>query len=553
MMQGLVVLLFAIATVCASPIMVVDLQSTPGPSIPVVLAVQVCAGLFNRAGIPAYTLMHDTDAVWLSTLYPSLPSPPPLTTIPAFMTTCFQTVGAKGWIRYNYHTQQIVVPNLLTLAAVLDAIPLEDNSPFLPPSTPLVYDLVSRWANFTAYNATLYMYQNHINETTTMAKMNPGLDVHGDPLHPPLTLSPDLSLGDYIVKARLFNLFLVNGCIPGTEEHTLLKTIALNNPWPRPVAVWGYDDTYPIAGDLFEAETTCVHDMGQIATVGVNNLAFFSQTPAITTPLVQNPVASAVWNASTTYIAFVVGDGDNIEMVKGTRFQWFNERLNACASGAGCFPLAWTISPHLLRVAPAILRWYHNGSLATKHDYFVLPPSGHLYSYPSLFGASDQAAFVASTEADCHLLNSSATVDWEFAGTWGNAIKNFMPRYAAHGVVKGLIATNVPYLFPIEEFAADEFFKVLDDTVVLFRPNEWRGTSGKGLPPFTLNVSKFAARLNAFPPGSVSPIYMTSDGGARLQDFYDLVPHLAPHVQVVDYHALIDVALQSHRARRTAV
>ena len=34
-------------------------------------------------------------------------------------------------------------------------------------------------------------------------------------------------------------------------------------------------------------------------------------------------------------------------------------------------------------------------------DWFVLPPSGHLYAYPSLMSDADQAAFVAATEADC--------------------------------------------------------------------------------------------------------------------------------------------------------
>jgi hypothetical protein len=45
-----------------------------------------------------------------------------------------------------------------------------------------------------------------------LAKMNPGLDVHGpDKLTPPLTRCADLSLTDYIVKERLYNFFLPNG------------------------------------------------------------------------------------------------------------------------------------------------------------------------------------------------------------------------------------------------------------------------------------------------------------------------------------------------------
>ena len=39
--------------------------------------------------------------------------------------------------------------------------------------------------------------------------------------------------------------------------------------------VYGYDDTMAVAGDLFEAETDCVHDLGQVASNGCSNLAFY--------------------------------------------------------------------------------------------------------------------------------------------------------------------------------------------------------------------------------------------------------------------------------------
>ena len=134
-------------------------------------------------------------------------------------------------------------------------------------------------------------------------------------------------------------------------------------------------------------------------------------------------------------MGLVVGDGDNIAMVKTDRFHWFQQRLAACAqsgrdddedvtahpetiaddapppaaagaaappraraetaaeasaSAAGdaraavpCFPLMWSLSPHLLTLAPAMARWFYAGAAATGADYFVLPPSGHLYAYPS--------------------------------------------------------------------------------------------------------------------------------------------------------------------------
>lgn len=167
--------------------------------------------------------------------------------------------------------------------------------------------------------------------------------------------------------------------------------------------------------------------------------------------------------------------------------------------------------------------YYSPGALAACRDYFTLPPSGHLYAYPGLMSSNDQASFVGSTEADATLLNASSTVEWEFAGTWGGAIAHYVPRYAQRGIVRALFAVNVPYMLPVLEFGKDEFFKVItaaNETVgtaavVLFRPNEWRGTTGGLLPgPFMLNATAFAERINAYPRGTVSHIYMTSDGGA---------------------------------------
>ena len=560
------------------PIAVVDLQ-IGALSVATTVAVQVCAGLMNRnvsvAGA-AYTLMRAEDAEWLAIVQPSIPSPPTLTPVDAFLATCFKV--AAGYLRYNYSAQQALVPNLLTVAAVLGAVPLEDGSPYLPTGTPLLFDAVTAWAGFNALNATAAVYAAYGPRTTTMAMMDPGYDYSADPLAPVLTRMPDLGLADYIVSARLFNFFMVGACINGSDEHVLMETMVRERAagaWPRPIAVLGYNDALPIAGDIFEAETDCVssHGIGQVATSGVNNLAFFSTLgEPITRPLQQPAVPSTVFNASKTYLGLVVGDGDNIAMVKTDRFHWFADRLAACTSSGRselrygaprCYPVGWSLSPHLLTLAPDMARWFYAGAAATGADYFVLPPSGHLYAYPSQMQGEDSADFIAATEADCVMMNCSSTVAWEFAGTWPNALADYFPRYGAvdaggRAVVTAFFAVNVPYMIPVVEFGADEYAKVLHpppnatsvDPVVVFKPNEWRGTTGGAvLPPFMLNATAFAALINAYPRGTVAHIYMTSDGGAKLADFDDLVALLDPHVEVVAPSALAPLAIESERLR----
>lgn len=470
----------------------------------------------------------------------------------------------KGYILYDYSSQQALVPNLITLAAVLNAIPLEASSSFLKKTTNQVFDLTATWATFSPLDATSYMFNNYINETSTLSWMNPGYDNAADPKNPPLTKSPNPSLIDFIVSKKIFNFYMNDACIPNTPDYTLMTSILQINPWPKPVAVWGYGDTYPVAGDIFEAETDCTkeHSMGQIATVGVSNLAFFARQAAITEPLLQNVQPVEVYNASKTYLSLVMGDGDNIQFLKAARRDWMMERVSRCPSSTNkkamsknggndldCFPLTWSISPHIWQHAPDIARWYYTQAATTGHDYFMLPPSGDLYSYPSAFSDELQVTFARNTAQDSYLMNTSGTVHWEWFGHWKKATTQFLPKYSSTAV-KGIFPVNVPFNVPmIEVFApADpDCYKILAQDVVMFRPREWRGTSPSNIPLSHreyLSVDEMAKELNTLPQGSVTWIYLTSDGGGHLDNVYDLVSKLDEHVLVVNHEVLTDLAFQ---------
>lgn len=564
-MRGLLLFLVlgsvdVVGAVPPAPAYVVDLGfKDTSLSLQTKMAVQVCVGLYNRAGPVAYSLFSGEDLHWLQDLTEG-PMPEAMNAAD-LLTMCLGDGGpATGFLLYNYTQQQIIVPNLLTLAAVLDAVPLEAGAAAIGTSR-MVFDATTAMHGFDARTATEYVYEHHVNQTTTMAKMNPGLDVNGGhPFNPPLTNELDPRLIDFIVKQRLFNFFLNLGCVPGTKEHALMERMVHNNPWPSPIKVYGYDNTIPIAGgDVFEAETTCVseHNMGQVATSGVSNLAFLSTSPAIDHPLLQNagPSPPEAYNASRTYIAFIVGDGDNVAYLKGARRKWMRDRVNRCAkdpSYQGCFPLVWTISPAILTIAPGMLRWYFNQSYLTGNDFFCLPPSGDLYAYPGMMRDQDQVTFVERTERDAVLLNTSGTVEWEFFYSWRRTMKTYAPRYATNSIIQALFAVNVPYMLPTGIFGPHEFFKTIDGRTSLFRPREWRG-SGPHKNPIDKkefpSPAKMAQEVNGYPAGTVTAIYLTSDGGGSLDNFYDLVPLLDEHVQVVNQDVVARMALQSAKLK----
>jgi len=341
-----------------------------------------------------------------------------------------------------------------------------------------------------------------------------------------------------------------------------------------------------------EAETNCVasRNFGHIATFGVNNLSFFSRWSAEVVQgeinnspdiigKVENSLHNVYSNASNTssvsydmskvYVALVIGDGDNVFFMKGHRTDWMKERQNHCdvsltiEKKKRCFPLSWTISSHLAKIAPDVLRWYIAQASSLEIDTFLLPPSGHLYSYPGMMPDDVHDNFIKETEQDALLLNTTGVVDWEWFTDWKNTEANFYPKYATRGIIRGIFPINVPYLFPTGIFLPAMFFKVIKPPVgyegkpvVVFKPREWRGTPreqtncGEQSTVVTLkeclSSAQLAEEIGSYPKGTVAYIYLTTDGGLSFNDIVEMVNLLPDHVELVDTESATAFALLSN-------
>ncbi len=525
------------------------------------LAVQACVGLRNRAlGGSVYGVFGEKDTKWLDELELA---PSEVVDDTSFLDSC---VAEFPCVRYAYAEQQRLLPNILTVGAALGAIPLDVDMPTTCETA--AFDAIARFETLdTPELATRYVYENYVNETTGLAMINPGFDSSDTTFWDP-ELTGDIKpfLVDFVFSEKLFVIFLVNGCIGLSSESELLDEIAASNPWPKPIGVYGYADYWMVFGGyLFESQTLCAEsrNMGAIPTSEANNLSFFSRRREPITEvgeIEQNDPEDIAYDPDTTYVAFVVGDGDNISYILDSRGEWLRQRLDDCEQAENsCEPITWSISPHLPRVAPDVLEWYVAKSRTTGKDYFMLPPSGHLYSYPASLRPDMQDAFVAATEHDARLLDADTTIDWEWWNTWERAEAEFFPKYAREGGdIRGIFPVNVPYMFPIFTWDdPEQFFKVIpgDDggEVALFRTREWRGIddSGSGLTQkFYLSPANMAAELADYPPGTVAYVYMTSDGGLNLENsFMALVQLLPDHVRLVSTGTAARLAVEASKAR----
>mmetsp|Transcript_5194 Transcript_5194/g.9958 ORF Transcript_5194/g.9958 Transcript_5194/m.9958 type:complete len:586 (+) Transcript_5194:118-1875(+) len=542
------------------------------------IALNACVGLANlNSPSSVYSLGTSDvslDYIWLSELDGFVPAKEDTS---IFFKTCFADY-AKGYVLYDYATQKALIPNVLTYAAVAGAIPINKAvvDDFELGDMELVQDLThypqrGGWRGMGALEVTEKMWEEYKGDTTGLCMMNPGYQFNnGTVLHPPLNNDPDPNLVDFIFSRRLFTMYLPNQCNPAfPRQHAVMSTIATENEWPKPIPVYGYDDTDPVlGGDMFEAETNCVEEgnMGQVATKGVNNLAYWGGKVEEDgdLQLQQNDEKDLVYDPNKTYVALVVGDGDNINMLKGRNYVWWQARRRRCAEKGvaddlRCFPLVWTISSQLVELHPRLLQYYYEGAKETGKDYFILPPSGSLYSYPSMMSDSVQEEYARTIVSDFAALDTRCSVHWEWFYSWGGekgALATYFPRFSAvagPGDALGFFLTNVPYPIPIEQFDSSEDFKIIAPSpdsraLVLFKPHVWRGTDTSNaervLDPAYSSPARMADKINGLPPGSVTHIYLTSDGGATIDSVYNLVVELGEEVMIVSAGQLVDIALQ---------
>lgn len=531
----------------ATEFLVVDVP--PETPATVQIAVQACAGLANRElGGSVYVQSEPADAQWLS----DLGLAPSATVGPdEFLATCMEE--RRSCVRYAYATQQALMPNILTAGAALDAVPLDEGLSVSCDDVAL--DARVAFAELdTPSLATRYAFENYLSRTTGLAMLNPGYDIEASDLaNPDLTRDTPAHLIDFVFSERLFVVFLVNGCSASSEEGQVLSDIVNAGRWPTPLGVYGYNNSWLVGGFLHEAQTRCLpsRNMGAIPSE-TGNLSFFStRRPAITHPsdLPPIPPEELAYDAAKTYVAFVVGDGDNVRYVMTQRRDWLVERIAGCSGGGSCAPLTWTISPHLVHLAPDVLDWYYASLGATGADYFALPPSGHLYAYPTSMPEAEQDRFAAATESDARILGATSVVHWDYFGTWNDAEALFLPKYArAGGAIRSVVPVNVPYFVDAFPWWPDEsFYQVLTgedgSPLVVFRPRQWRGVDDSDTRYF-LSPANMAAEIGSYPPGTITAIYMTSDGGLSLgNSFTTLVDLLPSHVELVSVDAAARLAV----------
>ncbi|MBM4394586.1 MAG: hypothetical protein FJ087_02720, partial [Deltaproteobacteria bacterium] len=271
-------------------------------------------------------------------------------------------------VRYSYLDQQRLLPGVLTVAAALGAVPMDAGMAAACGNVAFDATLEFQEKN-TPLLATRHVFEVHGGQTTGLAMLNPGYDTNDSNVSDPqMTRDMAPALVDFVFSQRLFTVFLVNGFSDANPEKALLHDIVNAGRWPTPLGVYGYNNSWMVLGGyVHEAHTQCLdsRNMGAIPTE-TGNLSFFStrrEPIRDASELERNAPEDVGYDPARTYVAFVVGDGDNVQFLLSARKDWLRRRLADCGrAGHACPPITWSISPHLPRLAPDVLAWYYRST-----------------------------------------------------------------------------------------------------------------------------------------------------------------------------------------------
>ncbi len=153
--------------------------------------------------------------------------------------------------------------------------------------------------------------------------------------------------------------------------------------FPHASIIYGYlyyDDALYRQTGIAENEATSVSTISSankalVATNTATNLSVYSRFPATAKRPLWS-VNTATIKPDTTYISFGVSDGDNVGYnLQRLRATWWDD------PNRGHFPMAFSISPWLHKLAPGAFAYYT--STMTENDNLIMGPSGAGYAYPS--------------------------------------------------------------------------------------------------------------------------------------------------------------------------
>ncbi|MBZ9621781.1 protein phosphatase [Clostridium sp. FP2] len=146
---------------------------------------------------------------------------------------------------------------------------------------------------------------------------------------------------------------------------------------------WGPDE-------FINVSTTSKYGISMVAADWSYNLTVLSSFPSL--PMTQKTLMNVLSKENVHNVTFIMSDGDNEQWNLGTNYgshKWYGSPYK------GRFNLGWSLSPSLYYLAPTVFNlYYESAAHGSTNDYFIVPPSGNGYMYPSKFDKNTLGMYI---------------------------------------------------------------------------------------------------------------------------------------------------------------
>lgn len=203
-------------------------------------------------------------------------------------------------------------------------------------------------------------------------------------------LPPDRwAIRDYLVQTGTFVFYLTQGILASPFETAATMRILQTAPRGIPILGWFNSPTLTEENSFIQMASGAgkfmigvqdVPNLSVLTALGRKETHHQVSSTAIPTPVLEDK----------TYVVLAVPDGDNLDFVTGRMWDLWSE------AARGNVPLAWSLNPLLVDLAPPLLDMYYDSG--TSRDQFIAAPSGAGYLYPDYTGPGDLPPFVNFTK-----------------------------------------------------------------------------------------------------------------------------------------------------------
>ncbi len=197
-------------------------------------------------------------------------------------------------------------------------------------------------------------------------------------------LPPDRwAIRDYLTATKTFVFYHPQGVLASPFETA--ATLRILEATPRGIPILGWFPSPTLTEENSFVQMASGQGKFVVGVQDVPNLSVLTALGRNETHRQIAPSTSPKILQDKTYVVVAIPDGDNVDFAAGLMEDRWSESVR------GTMPLAWSLSPLLVELAPPLLDRYYD--TATPLDQFIAAPSGAGYLYPDYTGSGDLPSF----------------------------------------------------------------------------------------------------------------------------------------------------------------